>query len=262
MTPEYAAPEQLQRAEVTTATDVYALGVLLYVLLVGRHPTASEAVTPIEQMQALAEGEPVRLSEAAMEADGQLLKTYGMSALQLARMLRGDLDNIIAKALQKAPADRYTTADAFAGDLKRYLNDEPVSARAESRAYRMRKFVRRHRLAVGAVASIVLVLVAGIAGTTWQAIEARRQRAEATAQAAESARQRDVARFQAQRAEASSEFMSLMLEEVGPGGQPLTPEQLVDRGIQLLDRRYGEDPPFAARMLLQMSRRYMDLGNT
>ena len=109
---------------------------------------------------------------------------------------------------------------------------------------------------------IVLVLIAGIAGTTWQAIEARRQRAEATAQALESARQRDVARFQAQRAEASSEFMSLMLEEVGPGGQPLTPEQLVDRGIQLLDRRYGEDPPFAARMLLQMSRRYMDLGNT
>ena len=133
MTPEYAAPEQLQRAEVTTATDVYALGVLLYVLLVGRHPTASEAITPIEQMQALAEGEPVRLSDAAMEADGQLLKTYGMSALQLARTLRGDLDNIIAKALQKSPADRYTTADAFAGDLKRYLNDEPVSARAESR---------------------------------------------------------------------------------------------------------------------------------
>jgi eukaryotic-like serine/threonine-protein kinase len=262
MTPEYAAPEQLQRAEVTTATDVYALGVLLYVLLVGRHPTASDAITPIEQMQALAEGEPVRLSDAAMEADGQLLKTYGMSAVQLSRTLRGDLDNIISKALQKLPADRYTTADAFAGDLKRYLNDEPVSARAESRAYRMRKFVRRHRLAVAAVASTVLVLVAGIAGTTWQAIEARRQRAEATAQALESARQRDVARFQAQRAEASSEFMSLMLEEVGPGGQPLTPEQLVDRGIQLLDRRYGDDQPFAARMLLQMSRRYMDLGNT
>ena len=94
-----------------------------------------------------------------------------MSAVQLARVLRGDLDNIIAKALQKSPADRYATADAFAGDLQRYLNDEPVSARAESRAYRMRKFVRRHRLAVGAVASIVLVLVAGIAGTTWQAIE-------------------------------------------------------------------------------------------
>ena len=146
--------------------------------------------------------------------------------------------------------------------FRSYLNDEPVSARAESRAYRMRKFVRRHRLAVGATASIVLVLVAGIAGTTWQAIEARRQRAEATAQALESARQRDVARFQAQRAEASSEFMSLMLEEVGPGGQPLTPEQLLDRGIQLLDRRYGDDQPFAARMLLQMSRRYMDLGNT
>jgi eukaryotic-like serine/threonine-protein kinase len=248
MTPEYAAPEQLQRAEVTTATDVYALGVLLYVLLVGRHPTASDAVTPVEQMQALVDAEPMRLSEAALQADSQLLKMYGMSAVHLARLLRGDLDNIVAKALQKVPADRYATADAFASDLQRYLNHEPVSARPESRAYRMRKFVRRHRLAVGAVATIALVLIAGIAGTTWQALE--------------SARQRDVARFQAQRAEASSEFMSLMLEEVGPGGQPLTPLELVDRGVLLLDRRYGDDQPFAARMLVQMSRRYMDLGNT
>ncbi|HKQ12911.1 MAG TPA: serine/threonine-protein kinase [Steroidobacteraceae bacterium] len=248
MTPEYAAPEQLQRAEVTTATDVYALGVLLYVLLVGRHPTASDAVTPVEQMQALVDAEPSRLSDAALQADSQMLKTYGLSAPHLARMLRGDLDNIVAKALQKAPADRYATADAFASDLQRYLNHEPVSARPESRAYRIRKFVRRHRLAVAAVATIALVLIAGIAGTTWQALE--------------SARQRDVARFQAQRAEASSEFMSLMLEEVGPGGQPLTPIELVDRGVELLDRRYGNDQPFAARMLVQMSRRYMDLGNT
>jgi len=248
MTPEYAAPEQLQRAEVTTATDVYALGVLLYVLLVGRHPTASDAVTPVEQMQALVDAQPSQLSDAALHVDTQMLKMYGMSAVHLARILRGDLDNIVAKALQKAPADRYATADAFASDLQRYLDHEPVSARPESRAYRIRKFVRRHRLAVAAVATIILVLVAGIAGTTWQAME--------------SARQRDVARFQAQRAEASSEFMSLMLEEVGPGGQPLTPIELVDRGVQLLDRRYSDDQPFTSRMLLQMARRYMDLGNT
>jgi eukaryotic-like serine/threonine-protein kinase len=248
MTPEYAAPEQLQRAEVTTATDVYALGVLLYVLLVGRHPTANDAVTPVEQMQALVDAEPSRLSDAALQADTQMLKMYGLSAAQLGRELRGDLDNIIAKALQKVPTDRYATADAFASDLQRYLDHEPVTARPESRAYRMRKFVRRHRLAVGFGATIVLVLIAGIAGTTWQALE--------------SARQRDAARFEAQRAEASSEFMSLMLEEVGPGGQPLTPIELVDRGVLLLDRRYGDDQPFAARMLVQMSRRYMDLGNT
>jgi tetratricopeptide (TPR) repeat protein len=222
--------------------------VLLYVLLVGRHPTANDAVTPIEQMQALIDAEPSPLSDAALHVDTQMLKMYGMSAVHLARILRGDLDNIVAKALQKVPADRYGTADAFAGDLRRYLNDEPVSARPESRAYRIRKFARRHRLAVTAVATIVLVLIAGIAGTTWQALE--------------SARQRDAARFQAQRAEASSEFMSLMLEEVGPGGQPLTPIELVDRGVQLLDRRYGDDQPFAARMLVDMSRRYMDLGKT
>jgi eukaryotic-like serine/threonine-protein kinase len=262
MTPEYAAPEQLQRLEVTTATDVYALGVLLYVLLAGRHPTASTTSTPIEQMQALIDAEPLRLGDAALKGDTWVAHLRGTTSQQLLRSLRGDLDNIVAKALKKSPAERYATAEAFASDLRRYLNHEPVSARPDSRAYRLGKFVRRHRLAVAAVASIAFVLIAGIAGTTWQAIEAQRQRAEATAQARESARQRDVARFQAQRAEASSEFMSLMLEEVGPGGKPLTPLELVDRGVQLLDRRYGDDPQFAARMLLQMSRRYMDLGNT
>jgi eukaryotic-like serine/threonine-protein kinase len=262
MTPEYAAPEQLLHAEVTTATDVYALGVLLYVLLVGKHPTASATGTPVDQMQALVETEPERPSDAATGGYAEVAHLRGTSPQHLGRVLRGDLDNILAKALKKEPTQRYATADAFASDLQHFLNHEPVSARADSRMYRMRKFVRRHRVGVAAATSIALLLVAGISGTTWQAIEARRQRAEATAQARESARQRDVARFQAQRAEASSEFMSLMLEEVGPGGRPLTPVELVDRGVQLLDRRYGEDPQFAARMLLQMARRYMDLGST
>jgi serine/threonine-protein kinase len=262
MTPEYAAPEQLLHAEVTTATDVYALGILLYVLLVGRHPTASTTGTPIEQMQALVETEPERPSDAATGGYAEVAHLRGTSAQQLGRALRGDLDNIVTKALKKEPIERYATADAFASDLQRYLNHEPVSARADSRLYRMGKFIRRHRVGVAAMTLIALLLVAGISGTTWQAIEARRQRAEATAQARESARQRDVARFEAQRAEASSEFMSLMLEEVGAGGQPLTPIELVDRGVQLLDRRYGEDPQFTARMLLQMARRYMDLGST
>jgi serine/threonine protein kinase len=262
MTPEYAAPEQLQRAEVTTATDVYALGVLLYVLLIGRHPTASPTGTPIEQMRALVEAEPKRLSDASLDSYPEIAQLRSTSPLQLTRALRGDLDNIIAKALKKAPAERYATVDAFARDIQNHLNYEPVTARPDSRTYRLGKFVRRHRFAVAAVSLIALVLVAGIAGTTWQALEARRQRAEATAQAQESARQADAARYQAQRAEASSEFMSLMLEEVGPGGKALTPLELVDRGVQLLDLRYSGDPQFAARMLLQMSRRYMDLGNT
>jgi serine/threonine-protein kinase len=262
MTPEYAAPEQLLHAEVTTATDVYALGVLLYVLLVGKHPTASPTGTPIDRMQALVETEPERPSDAATDGYAEIAQLRGASVQQLSRLLRGDLDNIVTKALKKEPTERYATADAFASDLQHYLNHEPVSARADSRVYRMGKFVRRHRVGVTAVTLIALLLVAGIFGTTWQAIEARRQRAEATAQARESARQRDVARFQAHRAEASSEFMSLMLEEVGPGGRALTPIELVDRGVQLLDRRYGEDPQFAARMLLEMSRRYMDLGST
>src|SRR4030095_10391829 len=155
----------------------------LYVLLVGKHPTASPTGTPVDQMQALVETEPERPSDAATGGYAEVAHLRGTSAQQLGRVLRGDLDNIVTQALKKEPTERYPTADAFASDLQHYLNHEPVSARADSRMYRMGKFVRRHRVGVSAVSLTVLALVAGIVGTTWQAIEAKRQRDEALYQA-------------------------------------------------------------------------------
>jgi serine/threonine-protein kinase len=171
-TPQYAAPEQLQGGEVTTATDVYALGVLLYGLLSGRHPTVSRTEALLDQMRAIVEMEPMRLPDAALKAGGP-------EAKRRARELRGDLDNIVAKALRKAPGERYANAEALADDLRRYLDHEPVAARADSAGYRLAKFVRRYRVGVAAGAVTVTALGVGIGVALWQAREARHQQAEA-----------------------------------------------------------------------------------
>src|SRR6185295_5437227 len=175
-----AAPEQVEGGDVTTATDVYALGVLLYVLLGGVHPTARHTDTPVERLRSVVNTEPQRLSEAAARAG--VASARGETRPGLVHALRGDLDNICAKALKKAPSERYATVEALADDLRRYLANEPVSARADSLAYRAAKFVRRNRLAVSAAGITVFALAAGIVGTTWQAREAHRQRADAIAQ--------------------------------------------------------------------------------
>ncbi len=173
---QYAAPEQLRDGEVSTATDVYSLGVLLYVLLGGVHPTAGGTVTPIDQMRAVIETEARRLSDAVLQGDAP---GTAATKLKLSRALRGDLDNIVLKALKKAPAERYANAGLLADDLRRYLDDEPVSARPDAVGYRLAKFVRRHRWGVAASAVVVVALAAGIGVALWEAKEAGRQRVQA-----------------------------------------------------------------------------------
>ena len=173
---QYAAPEQLQNGEVSMATDVYALGVLLYVLLGGTHPTASATVAPLDQMRAVIETEPRRLSAAVLRSDAAGSAT---AKLKLSRALRGDLDNIAVKALKKSPAERYANAALLADDLQRYLKNEPVTARPDTARYRFAKFVRRHRfgVAVGAVFTTVLSVSIGVA--LWEANRAQRQSVQA-----------------------------------------------------------------------------------
>jgi eukaryotic-like serine/threonine-protein kinase len=173
---QYAAPEQLQGGDVTTATDVYALGVLLYALLGGAHPTAAGTIAPLEQMRAVIENEPKRLSEAVLRNPGG---TSAAAKLRLSRALRGDIDNIVIKALKKVPAERYANAALLADDLRRYLNDEPVTARPDTLNYRVIKFVRRHRLGVAATAVVAMALTIGIGVALWEAAEAKRQRVQA-----------------------------------------------------------------------------------
>ena len=170
MTPEYASPEQIKGEAISTLSDVYSLGVCLYELLTGARPYKLTRKTPDELSKAICEQEPQRPSTTVGKADGNS-KIENRNS----KILRGDLDNIVLMALRKEPARRYGSVDQLADDLRRYLEGLPVLAAKGTFAYRSAKFVRRHRIGMAAVATILLVLFAGIAAATWQW---RRARAE------------------------------------------------------------------------------------
>ncbi len=167
---QYAAPEQVQGGEVTTATDVYALGVLLFKLLSGRLPLSADGNDRLALWKAVVEQPAPRLSDSAKS---------GARGEAGARALRGDLDTIVAKALKKPPAERYANAAALAEDLQRHLAHLPILARPDTWAYRSAKFLRRHRLAVGAGGVAALALAASTAVALHEARQARQQQAQA-----------------------------------------------------------------------------------
>jgi serine/threonine protein kinase/dienelactone hydrolase len=170
LTPEYAAPEQISGEPVTTATDVYALGVLLFKLIVGRHPTAEPGMTEAAVLLALAERAAPRPSDVVAQlADSaesaRLFAERRTTPERLQRRCRGDLDVIVGTALKKDVGRRYQSVSAFADDVRRYVCGDAVKARGDSRRYRARKFVAQHPLQLGAAAAVATTLVvAAVAG--------------------------------------------------------------------------------------------------
>ncbi|MBB6094938.1 serine/threonine-protein kinase [Povalibacter uvarum] len=181
-TPEYAAPEQILDQPITTATDVYSLGVLLNVLLTGTRPYGN-ANNNVEIERAVVQDEPVRMSRAIAGASDprRIAEARSTTPARLQRALTGDLDNIVSHALRKAPAERYPTVLGLADDVGRHLQHQPILARAESLAARSRKFVRRHRVGVAASVFVALAVGVGIAGVVWQAQVARTEARKAGA---------------------------------------------------------------------------------
>ncbi|MEO5561062.1 MAG: serine/threonine-protein kinase, partial [Dokdonella sp.] len=235
MTPDYAAPEQICGEQVTTATDVYALGVLLFELLAGERPyRLGRQRGDIER--AIVAVAPASASSVAARSSG--------TARAWARLLRGDLDRIIAKAMAKGPERRYASAEALAEDLRRHRAGRPVLARGDDASYRLSKFVGRNRAGVAAASAVVIALVAATAISLHQACVAQRQ---------------------AQRADAEKSFVLGILDANDPNdtqgkGETLTARQILDRAAARLDKDLADQPDVRALLKNEIGNLYWDYG--
>ncbi len=196
MTPQYASPEQIKSEIVSTSSDIYSLGLILYELLTGTQAYTFPNKRPDEMAKIICELEPPRPSSAVIQnskfkiqnsqngtfpnkkyfTEENAKTTNSKSKIQNPKSLRGDLDNIILKSLRKEPMRRYASVEQFANDIKKHLDGLPVIARSDTFSYRFEKFVARNRVSVVAGVLIFLTLTGGIAATSWQAVRAERQK--------------------------------------------------------------------------------------
>jgi serine/threonine protein kinase/Tfp pilus assembly protein PilF len=245
MTPAYASPEQVRGDAVTTASDVYALGVLLYELLAGVGPYRVGTASVHDLERAICDQEPDRPSSAvlAATASAEVAMRRGASLRELRRQLRGDLDTIVLKALRKDPSRRYGSAAELAQDLERHRRRQLVSARPDSFAYRTATFVRRHQLGVAA-AGLALAVLAGLLVR----LEVQRRSA---------ARDRDKARQ-------ALALLVGVIENADPyktGGRRLTARDVLDQGARRVSRELAAAPEVQAELMDAIGRAYLGIGS-
>ncbi|MEO7755909.1 MAG: serine/threonine-protein kinase, partial [Dokdonella sp.] len=253
VTPEYAAPEQIQGRPVTTGVDVHALGLLLYELLTGRRPYGASGSTPAAYEQAILTQEPPRPSRTAVQADDQTAAFAQARSLQPASLrarLRGDLDAIVLKALRKEPAQRYASVEAMADDVRAYLAQSPVKARRGNFSYRTTRFLQRHALATGLALIALLSLVGGFGIAVWQARVAGEQR--------------DMAQSEARKSGAVVDFLTGVFADADPAntdGRNPTATDLLAQGVASIDAQTDLDPATRSALLVAMGRAHTGLGD-
>jgi serine/threonine-protein kinase len=249
MTPEYASPEQIEGHAVTTATDVYALGVLLYELLTGERPVGRSSTNPLELARAIVAETPAPPSEAARRAAASP-PAAADERRRIARQLDGDLDRVVLMAIRKEPERRYASVAAFAADVRAWLAGRPVAAQPDTFRYRARKFVGRHPAAVAAAALFAVVV------TGFSAVTVRQARALA--------RERDAAVLAKGQADANAAFLTKVFTTADPrqtGKKDLTAFDLLESGLTQLDRDTSVDPRVRAHLYLTLGGALVNLGN-
>jgi serine/threonine-protein kinase len=235
MTPEYASPEQVRGENITTATDVYALGVLLYELLSGKRPFHLDTTSPIEIVRVICEETPLAPSQAA-KANPDLAPPDAQ------RKVSGDLDNIVLMAMRKEPARRYVSVGQLADDVKAYLGGYPVRARTDAWGYRSSKFIQRHKASFIATVAVAVTLVGFSIGMGVLARRAERQRLAA---------------------EREAQFLNSIFQSTTPDqthGKQITGRELLDDGARRVDTEFSGEPQLQATLFDNIGRAYLGLG--
>jgi serine/threonine protein kinase/Tfp pilus assembly protein PilF len=263
LTPDHASPEQIRGEPVTTSSDIYVLGVLLYELLCGfrAHPLHGNRLADLER--AITETTPLTPSAAIAAAQEScvadveaIASERSTRAARLRRQLSGDLDNIVLMALRKEPQRRYSSAEQLAADIDRYLRGMPVIARADAWTYRAQKFVQRHAAVLG-MASLLVVLLVGFTVTTAQ--QARRIAHERDTANAE----REHAQAERERAEAISTFLIDSFRKADPSnsrGEEITAREILDNGARRVSNELGAQPALQATLLDTIGSVYLSLS--
>jgi tetratricopeptide (TPR) repeat protein len=263
MTPEYASPEQMRGRPITTATDVYSLGVVLYELLTGHRPYGRDARDSLELLRAVCEEEPERPSTAVGRTERRTLPSGAVQTTtpesasrtregtpeKLRRRLRGDLDNIVLMALRKEPQRRYRSVEALSEDIRRYLKGRPVTAHKATVWYRTGKFVRRNAVGVGAAAAVFLLALGFVVVTT---VQSRRI-----------ARERDRANREAATARRVSDFLVNLFNVSDPSesrGNSVTARELLDKSVREIEGGLRDEPTIRGTLLYTMGQVYDALG--
>ncbi len=260
MTPDHASPEQVRGQAITTASDLYVLGVLLYKLLAGRGPYLIPSMRLDEIERAICEKAPALPSQAVGGEDSALAREVaearGTSPGRLRRTLQGDLDNIVCMAMRKEPERRYGSAQQLASDIQRYLDGKPVLARSDTLSYRSAKFVTRHWVAVAAGASVFALILAFAVTTYVQSVRIAAERDRV-------AEQREAAERERVRAEEVSNFLVNLFKlsdpEVNRGNQ-VTARELLDSSTKRLREALTDQPATKAALLSAVGAVYDSLG--